>query len=333
MILQRRFLFLMLAVIVVLGGGTAGYMIIEGWNFLDSLFMTSITLATVGYGETHPLSPSGRIFTLIILFLGMGVIVSGASVLTSFVVDGELQEILRRRKMKKTIGRMKNHTIICGAGRTGMHVITEMKHMKVPFVVVESVRPLVEELRRHGIHVVEGDAALEETLTEAGIERAGRLITCLTNDKDNLFVVLTARSMNAKVRIVARFVDDHSAEKFRKAGVDALVSPNAIGGLRMASIALRPAVVSFLDKMLRSGDGSLRVEQATVQAGSKLANKTLKEAKIGETAGVLVTATVLANDEYKFNPAENTRLVPGLVIIVMGEIDKVKKLKEMAGEN
>lgn len=333
MLIRNRILLILLAVVAVLGAGTAGYMYIEGWTFLDALFMTSITLTTVGFGETHPLSHAGRIFTLVILFLGMGVIVSGASVVTSFVVDGELQEILRRRKMKKTIGRMRNHTIICGAGRTGMHVITEMKHMKVPFVVVEAVKPLVEELRRHGHHVVEGDAALEETLSEAGIERAGRLITCLTNDKDNLFVVLTARSMNPKVRIVARFVDDHSAEKFRKAGVDALVSPNAIGGLRMASVALRPAVVSFLDKMLRSGDGTLRVEQATVQVGSRLANKTLREARIPETTGVLVTALVKDNDEYKFNPPESTRLAPGQTIIVMGEIDRVKKLKEMAGDS
>jgi len=332
MILERRFWLLILAVMAVLVIGTGGFMAIEGWDLLDSLWMTAITLTTVGFGEVHPLSPQGKIFTLVILFLGMGVIVSGASMVTAFVVEGELHEMLRRRKMKKTIGKMRNHTIICGAGRTGMHVITEMAHMKVPFVVVESLRPLVEELRRKGMHVVEGDAAMETTLTEAGVERAGRLITCLTNDKDNLFVVLTARSMNARVRIVTRFVDDHSAEKFRKAGADALVSPNAIGGLRMASVALRPAVVSFLDKMLRSEDGSLRVEQATIQAGSKLADKTIKEARIGQTTGVLVTALVGDNDEYRFNPPDTTKLAQGTTIIVMGDVSGVKKLKEMAGE-
>lgn len=332
MTFQKRFLYLFLMVAAIFAGGTAGYMYIEGWNALDSLWMVSITLTTVGFGEIHPLSPNGRIFTLIILFLGMGVIVSGASMVTAFVVDGELNDLLRRRKMKKTIGKMKNHTIICGAGRTGSHVIEEMVKMKVPFVVIEGRHETVEALKKRGMHVVEGDATHEDALEEAGVARASRLIACLNDDKDNLFVVISARSASPKVRIVARYVDDKSAEKFRKAGADAVVSPNAIGGLRMASVALRPAVVSFLDKMLRSKDGSLRVEQATIREGSRLANRLLKDARIPEETGVLVTALVRNEDDHEFNPPGSTRLVPGSTIIVMGDIKGVTRLKVLAGD-
>ena len=332
MIFQRRFWLLLLAVLVVFTVGTAGYMLIEGWGFLDSLFMVAITLTTVGFGEVHPLSPHGRVFTLIMLFLGMGVIVSGASMVTAFIVEGELHDLLRRRKMKKKIGKMRNHTIICGAGRTGMHVIQEMRNMKVQFVVLESDHANAEKMLKDGLHVVEGDATSEDALREAGLERAARLVTCLTNDKDNLFVVLNARSINPKIRIVARYVDDKSAEKFIKAGADDVVSPNAIGGLRMASVALRPAVVSFLDKMLRSGSGTLRVEEATVHEGSRLSNRTLRESRISEQAGVLVVALKRGEDDYSFNPPESTRLAVGQTIVVMGEIDGVKKLKALAGE-
>jgi voltage-gated potassium channel len=332
MTFQKRFLYLSLLVVGIFAGGTLGYMYIEGWDALDSFWMVSITLTTVGFGEIHPLSPHGRVFTLVLLFMGMGVIVSGASMVTAFVVEGELNAYLRRRKMKKSLGKMKNHTIVCGAGRTGSHVIDEMKKMKVPFVVVEGHHETAERLRKDGVVVVEGDATHEDSLSEAGIARAGRLVTCLNDDKDNLFVVICARSANPKVRIVARYIDDKSAEKFRKAGADAVVSPNAIGGLRMASVALRPAVVSFLDKMMRSKDGSLRIEQATIHEGSKLVGHTLKDAGIPEKTGVLVTALVRGEEDFEFNPPQSTRLTPGVTILVMGDIKGVTRLKELAGE-
>jgi len=329
---QKRFLYLFILIAAIFAGGTFGYMYIEGWNALDSFWMVSITLTTVGYGEVHPLSPHGRMFTLILLFLGMGVIVSGASMVTAFVVEGELNELLRRRKMKKSMGKMKNHTIVCGAGRTGQHVIGEMVKMKVPFVVIEGNHDCAEKLRKEGMCVVEGDATHEDSLSEAGIERAGRLVSCLNDDKDNLFVVICARSANPRVRIVARYIDDKSAEKFRKAGADAVVSPNAIGGLRMASVALRPAVVSFLDKMMRSKDGSIRVEQATIHEGSKLVGHTLANAGIAEKTGVLVTALVRGDEDFEFNPPPATKLAPGVTILVMGDIQGVTKLKALAGE-
>jgi len=329
---RQRFLFPLLLVLAVLGGGTAGYMLIEGWGVVDSLFMTVITVATVGYGEVHPLSHPGRIYTIILILVGMGTLLYGVTVLTAFVVEGGLQGILRRRKMKKMLGKMKGHTIICGAGRTGRHVIEELAKTKLDFVVIDGNREIAERMRERGIVVIEGDATHEECLKEAGVEKAGRMVVSLTDDKDNLFVVLTARGMNPTMRIVARYVDDRSAEKMRKAGANATVSPNAIGGLRMASEALRPSVVSFLDIMLRSSKATLRVEEARVCEGSKLAGKALRESAIPDHTGLLVLAIRGENDEYLFNPNGRTVLTPGLTLIVMGEMDGVKKLKLLSGE-
>lgn len=312
--------------------GTAGFRVIEGWSWLDSLWFAAITLTTTGFGELHPLSVHGRVFTIALMLVGMGGIVYGISAVTGFIVEGELHGLLRRRKMRNIIGKMRNHTIVCGAGRTGHHVIGELVKTKSPFVVIEGQAELVERLRGAGHAVVEGDATREEPLEEAGIRLAGRLVSCLTEDKDNLFVVLTARQMSPALHIVSRYNEEHSAEKLRKAGANAVVSPNAIGGLRMASEALRPAVVSFLDVMLRSSKATLRVEQAVVHEGSRIAHKHLKDARIQEQTGLLVLAVKGREGHYAFNPPPGTPLTPGHALIVMGELEGVKKLKAMSGE-
>lgn len=234
--------------------------------------------------------------------------------------------------MTKTIARMRNHTIVCGAGRTGLNVIRELRNVKEDYVVIESEHAVVEQLKRDGVFVVQGDASHEDMLREAGIVTAGRLVTCLTADADNLFVVLTAKGLNAKLHVVARYVDERSAEKLRRAGANSVVSPNAIGGLRMASEALRPAVVSFLDVMLRSSKATLRVEEAAIREGSTLAHRPLKDARISEQTGLLVLALRNAKGEYQFNPPAAAALTPGQTLIVMGEIGGVKKLKVLAGE-
>lgn len=331
-VIRQRLLLPLTVLAGIFALGTSGYMLIEGWNFLDSLWMAAITLTTAGFGEIHPLSPRGRIYTIALMLIGMGGIVYGISVLTGFIVEGELHGLLQRRKMKKTIGKMRDHTIVCGAGRTGRHVIQELVKTKSAFVVIEGQADVVEQLRADGHAVVEGDATREEPLEEAGIRMAGRLVACLTEDKDNLFVVLTARQMNPALHIVTRYNEEHSAEKLRKAGANAVVSPNAIGGLRMASEALRPAVVSFLDVMLRSSKATLRVEQAVVHEGSKLAHKHLKDARIHEQTGLLVLAVKGREGHYAFNPPPATSLTPGHALIVMGEIEGVKKLKLLVGE-
>ena len=331
-VIRQRLLLPLGVLATIFTVGTLGFKLIEGWSWSDSLWMAAITLTTTGFGELHALSTGGRFFTIGLMLLGMSGIVYGISVVTGFIVEGELQRLLRRRTMRKNIGKMRGHTIVCGAGRTGLHVIGELAKTKSPFVVIEGNADLVAQLRDEGHHVVQGDATREEPLHEAGIRQAGRLVSCLTDDKDNLFVVLTARQINPALHIVARYNEDHSAEKMRKAGANAVVSPTAIGGLRMASEALRPAVVSFLDVMLRSSKATLRVEQAVVHDKSKLAHKHLKDARIHELTGLLVLAVKGRDGQYAFNPAPGTPLTPGHALIVMGEIDGVKKLKVLAGE-
>lgn len=313
--------------------GTIGFRISEGWPWLDCLWMAAITLTTTGFGELHQLSDHGRIYTIVLMLTGMGALVYGVSLLTGFIVEGELQDLLRRRAMNKRIEKMRHHTIVCGAGRTGEHVIAELEKVKADFVVVEGHHDVAEALRDRGCAVVEGDATHDANLKAAGIERADRMVVSLTDDKDNLFVVMTARGFNSALRIVARYVNDESADKLRKAGANAVVSPNAIGGLRMASEALRPAVVSFLDVMLRSSKATLRVEEARVHDASKLSGRTLKEAAIADQTGLLVLAIKQRDGEYHFNPHGTTRLEPGNTLVVMGEIGGVKKLKVLAGES
>src|SRR5687767_9091671 len=270
---RRRILIPLFVVSLALVLGTLGYIVIEGWRPLDSLWMAAISLTTAGFGEVHPLSPTGRIYTIVLMLAGMGVLAYGISVVTGFVVEGELRDFLRRRTMRKQIAKMRGHTIVCGAGRTGLHVVAELRKVREKYVVIEGHHDVADDLRREGCAVIEGDATHEEVLKEAGIDTAARMVVSLTDDKDNLFVVMTAHGINPKMRIVARYVNDRSAEKLKKAGASAVVSPNAIGGLRMASEALRPAVVSFLDVMLRSSKATLRIEEAHVHEGSKLAGK------------------------------------------------------------
>lgn len=292
--------------------------------------MTVITLATVGYGETHPLSVAGRIYTIFLILAGMGVLLYGVSSMTAFFVEGELQAILRRRKMRRTVKKLSGHAIVCGAGRTGRHVIEELKKTRTPFVVIEADPKEARALEDEGVIVVHGDATQEEAMREAGVEKAGRMVVCLTEDKDNLFVVLSARGLNGRMRIVTRYVDENSMDKLKRAGADAVVSPNAIGGLRMASEALRPAVVSFLDTMLRSTKGTLRVAEAAVQNGSRMANRAIAAARITDRTGLLVLSLRGTDGGYLFNPPGQTVLKAGCTLIVMGDVDGVKKLQAMA---
>ncbi len=329
---RRRILIPLFVVSLALALGTLGYILIEGWRPLDSFWMAAISLTTAGFGEVHPLSPTGRIYTIVLMLAGMGVLAYGISVVTGFVVEGELRDFLRRRTMRKQISKMRGHTIVCGAGRTGLHVVAELRKVREKFVVIEGHHDVADELRREGSAVIEGDATHEEVLKEAGIDTAARMVVSLTDDKDNLFVVMTAHGINPKMRIVARYVNDRSAEKLKKAGASAVVSPNAIGGLRMASEALRPAVVSFLDVMLRSSKATLRIEEAHVHEGSKLSGKHLRDAKISEHTGLLVLALRGKDGHPHFNPAPATQLLPGTTLVVMGELDGVKKLKALAGE-
>ncbi len=319
--------------LTILLAGTLGYHLIEGWSFFDALYMSVITLATVGYGETHPLSVPGRVFTIFLILGGMGIILYGISEVTQFIVEGGIAGILRRRTMERAIKRMTNHYIICGAGSNGHYVLEELVRTKRKVVVVEKDAKKVQDLISREIPVIAGDASDDSVLQEAGIDRAAGLISSLPEDKDNLFVVITARGLNPNLRIIAKLDDVGVREKFLRSGADAAVSASYIGGLRMASELVRPETTTFLDTMLRD-DAALRVDQARVGDSSACVGKKIAECEEISTAGVVLVSMKRGDEsgQYLFNPPPDTVIGSGDVIIVIGSAERVTALRaKLAG--
>lgn len=310
--------------------GTVGYHLLEGWSFLDALYMTMITMTTVGYGETHPLTPAGRVFTMVLLITSIGIAGYAISTLGSFIIEGEFRRVVQGRRMDKQIAALKDHVVLCGAGHTGAYITAELYKSRTPFVIIEQDPDAIQQVQRIGdILYLQADATQDEVLRLAGIERAKGLVTALSEDKDNLFIVLSARSLNPRLRIVSRLIEEKNTEKLRKAGADEIVSPNAIGGLRMASLIIRPSVVSFLDEMLRVRGKTLRVEEVSLSGGSPLVGKTLAEVDIGRRLGLLVMAIKSEDREYHFNPGAQTLLKSGDVLFVIGTREQVDGLQRL----
>lgn len=329
--LIRKIIDLLLLLLAVLMSGAVGYQLIEGWSFFDGLYMTVITVASVGYGETHPLSDSGRIFTMALILFGSGILIYSISMLTALIVEGELTDVLKRMKMNKEIARLMEHYIVCGDSQTGRYAIEELLKTKKPFVVIETDKNKIAILTERGIPCIEGDATVDAVLQAAGIERAGGLFSNLPTDAENLFVVLTAKGLNPGLRVVSKAVDEESRQKLIKVGADRVVLPNAIGGLRMVSEMIRPSVVTFLDLMLRSKDKTIRVEEINLVANSPYVGKTLGETGILTMPDVTVVALVVrAGKSYQFNPPPNTPLHEGMVIIVIGVVEVIEQIRRVA---
>ncbi len=329
--IHKRILTIALLLLVIFIFGVLGYMVLEGWAFLDSFYMTIITLTTVGFMEVKPLSEAGRYFTIILLIFGFSMILYGLGSITAFFVEGELMGLLRRKKMNKKINKLNDHFIICGAGKLGWHVFNEFVKTEKEFVVVEKGEGELESIKelKEDVLYINGDASSDDVLCQAGIRRAKGLIATFAEDKDNVFVVLTARSLNPKLRIVARAIDEETVHKLYTAGADAVVSPHSIGGMRMASEMLRPAVVSFLDIMLRTKDKVLRIEEAEIESGSKFEGVMLKEANIPQETGLIVIAVKNRDTgEYIYNPGSDLKLKVNDVLIILGDMNQLDKLKE-----
>jgi voltage-gated potassium channel len=327
--LQKRLALLGVWFLTILLAGTAAFMLVEGWPFFDALYMTVITISTVGFGEVHPLRVGGRLVTIGLILGGTGSLAYGLGVVTAFFVEGELKDILGKRRMEKALARLSGHVIVCGGGETGKHIVEELVKTRTPCAVIEQNLAQSKFLERFGeIPVVEGDATDGEILSHARIAGAQGLITTLPSDKDNLFVILTARELNPKLRIVSRVIVHESEPKLRKAGADAIVSSNQIGGMRMVSEMIRPHVVSFLDSMLRDPAHAIRVGEAEVFPDSPLVGKTLGEVDLHNRVGLLVLAKRQGpQGEYVYNPKASVRLGAGDVLIVCGEPGQIEALR------
>lgn len=323
----------LLMIVAVVGGGTLGYALLEGWGLLDALYMTVITMATVGYAETRPLSDAGRVFTIGLIVTSLVLAGYAVSTLAAFVVEGEFYRLIRERRMDQRIARLNDHIILCGGGRTGLHIANEFYQTRTPFVLIEQDPAALQALQQIGdIPYLQGDATQDETLRLAGIERARGLVAALGEDKENVFIVLSARALNPRLRIVARVSDEANASKLRKAGADEVVSPNAIGGLRMASVMLRPAVVTFLDEMLHVPDQTLRVDEVHADRVPDAVGKTLGDLDIPRRTGMLVMAIRSRETGYRFNPAPETVLQAGDILIVVGTPEQIAMLHKGRSE-
>ena len=335
MTLRRQLFVSLLVLVIIVLMAACGYRLLGGPDvtYLDAVYMAVITVATVGYGEVVDTSvhPALRIFNMFVILVGIGVMLYVFSTATAFIVEGELKDIFRRRKMLKQIRDMQDHFIICGAGETAYHVVQELLKTGTPFVVIDHDEERLEKLRHLGeFPAVPGEAADEEILEMAGIARAQGLATVLPDDKDNLMVTVTARQMNSTIRIVARCVDARMGEKMTRAGASVSVSPNMIGGMRMASELIRPHVVGFLDLMLREKSKTLRVEEIIVGEASAWVGKTIHETEIHRRHELLALAVRKPNGETHYNPQDDLILVSGDILIVMGDVADVRRAREHA---
>lgn len=315
--------------------GAVGYVAIEGWPWQEALYMTVITVTAVGFQEVQPLSEVGRNFTMVLLAAGITGVGVWFALITSFIVEFDLSDVRRRRWRKRMLDNLDGHVVLCGVGRTGRQVMKELMALGQEFVVIERDPQRLEWIHERFPEVltVVGDATLDENLKESGILKARGLLSCLSSDTDNVFVCLSARDLNPDLTIVARALEEGSVEKLYRAGANHVVSPNISGAIRMASMLLRPEVVSFLDIVTRSEGLELRFEQAVIQSDSPLAGQTLVEARIPQETGLIIIAVRKHIDqrrEFVFNPAADTRLDVGDELIVLGQPDQVARLKGFA---
>jgi len=328
---QTRFRFMLVLLVLIIGLGTFGYMLIEDWKVLDALYMTVITLATVGFREVHQLTPLGQVFTVVLIIFGVGGVIYTIGTLAQLLIEGELQELLGRRKMEKQLQRIRDHYIICGYGRVGKQVCREFRQRRVPFVVVEKDPALLEELTCEGVIYLQGDSTEDHTLIEAGIERAKGLVLTIASEADNVFVTLTARQLNPDVFITARADSPSAEKKIYRAGANKVVSPYIIGGNRMAIATLQPYVGDFLRLGELDKDTGLTMEEVQIDPGSPIAGKTLKDSALREETGFNLIGIKKAAKEVLFNPPPDTMIQPGDILIIFGEVQKLEML-EKSGE-
>jgi voltage-gated potassium channel len=313
----------------VVAVGTVGFTLVEGWPLLDSLYMTVMTVTTVGYGPPLPLSPAGRNFSIFFMVLGVGTAGYLLSTAVQSLVRSEILAAYGERRRQREMSKLKDHYIICGAGRVGRRIVSEMRRGGVPFVVVESNALLAAELGLPDTQVLIRDATLDETLVEAGVERACGLASCLPDDAANLYVVLTARTLNQKLRIVARAVEESAEPKLVRAGANRVIAPTIIGSHRMAQALLKPAVADFMDS-ITAETLDLAFEQIEVAPGSPLERVKLKDTTIRSELDVVIAAIRRANGEMVFNPSGETQIRAGDMLIGIGRAESMAELTAQA---
>ncbi len=327
---KNLFMWLSTITLIVIAGSLGYYIIFEGKpRIIDCLYMTVISLTSVGYGEVLDISNSttAKIFTMVLITFGMGVILYGLSSLTALLVEGELSGILRKNKMEKKIKKLKNHYIICGGGEATGHLIDEMVVNKEPLILIEEKSESIDKclISDPNLLYIQGDCTEDDNLINAGIKRAKGILLTLPSDKDNIYLSMTARMLNENIRIISKITNIHLKPKLKNAGADSVVSPNFIGSLRMASEMIRPTAVDFLDKMLRSSDGNLRIHELIIPEKSNLVGKKISESKLKDQFGLLILGARKDDNDIEFNPPHDKLIDENMVLIVMGDVEMINQ--------
>ena len=309
--------------------GTSGYMIIEGWDFVDAFYMTIITLTTVGFGETHELGHTGKVFTVVLILAGVGVILYIISMVTQFVVEGRIREVLGRRKLEKNIQKLKDHYIICGYGRVGQTICDILSSKPLKLVVIDNDPKKIEQLHNKDLLYVEGEATDENILLAAGIERAKTIIAALRTDMDNVYVTLSARGINPNLFILARSGAVGSGKKLLRAGANKVVCPYRKGAIRMAQIILRPTVTDILDLAMMDTNIKFQMEEIPVNSSCNLTGIPLQDSGIRRDLNLIIIAIKNASGDIIFNPSSTATIEAGDTVIAVGKSDNLIKLEKL----
>ena len=327
---QRKLINPVIAIICVIAIGTIGYMLIEQWSLFDAFYMTIITLTTVGYDEVHHLSQTGRAFSIVLILCGVGTMFYMFGVAAKVLLEGEIREILGRKKLTKKIENLKNHYIICGYGRMGKVICNEMILSGSQFLVIEKTAEVLADMDKD-ILALQGDSTQDAVLKAGGIEKAIGLISVLSSDADNLYVVLSARGLNPKLRIVARASEEGVESKLLRAGADKVISPYHLGGLRIAHTVLKPAVVDFIEFATKRGNIELQMEEIKVKGTSHIVERSLDECGIRKEMRIIIVAIKRETGEMEFNPTSTCIIKPGDTLVAMGETKQLEVLEELLG--
>jgi len=326
---RRRLAFVALGVLITLVGGTAGFVLIEGYPVFDAFYMTLTSVTTVGYGEIHPLSTAGRVFNSFLLLFGVTVILLAVGAMTQTVIELELNHYFGKRRTKNMIDKLDGHIILCGFGRVGRGAAEELRKSGTPFVVIDRQEERVERAMQAGMLGVMADASRDDVLRDVGIARAKGLIATLASDADNLFLILTAKTLNPSLTLSARVAEESSEPKMRRAGATFVFAPYVSTGHRMAQALLKPHVLQFLDSTQSAAGPEVGLEQVRVENTCAYCDRTIEDLQIRRETGVVVLAIRRSSGQMLFNPPADTKLTGGDYLIAMGEPNGLHRLEQL----
>ena len=330
----RKKIYLFLGIISgIISLGISGYMIIEGWSFVDALYMTTITIATVGYSEVNGLSTDGKIFTIFLIFISFGNFAFAITSLTRYVVEGDYKRDLRELRVLRNLRKMKKHVIVTGFGRVGQQVVNDLVEHKMDVVVIEKDQLVVDgKDQKANFQFIQGNATKDNSLSKAGIENASAIVTCLPSDSDNLYIVLGAREFNKNIQIIARASSHEAVAKLYLAGATNVVMPDSIGGAHMASLIANPLIADFLELISESRDGDGRIECIQFKnIPESLLTRTIDSVEIKKMTGANIVGVRKPDGKFILNPCSEQKILEGLQIFVLGTNEQVLSLKGFFG--